>query len=498
MKTRWKLAFAVTLICCLLLSACKAAPDEDAKQADKPASQIVISSAGSEPASSGSGSAAQPQASGAASSRAPGSSASASRGESAAKAPLRFLTGTLEAASADEISVRADDGVYRFRRTEDTVVAGGSLLLGCSVSLSYRGQASPGVLADAVLEKITVLPEDHRDGLQKMVESMSLEDKVGQMFLARCPSSGAADAVGQYQPGGYVLFGRDFSGKTAKQVKSDISSYQKKARIPLLIAVDEEGGTVNRVSTNKKLRDTPFLSPRALYEKGGFPLIASDTQEKAKFLKSFGINVNLAPVCDVSTSAKDYIYPRAFGQDGKGTAKYVETVVAQMEKERIGSVLKHFPGYGNNADTHTDVVHDDRPYSRFESEDFLPFAAGIAAGADGVLVSHNIVSCMDAKLPASLSPRVHEILRTELGFQGVIITDDLVMDAIRKYTDNKNAAVLAVKAGNDLLCCTDFKEQIPAVIDAVKSGEISESRIEESVRRILQWKIDLGLLEQPD
>ena len=121
---------------------------------------------------------------------------------------------------------------------------------------------------------------------------------------------------------------------------------------------------------------------------------------------------------------------------------------------------------------------------------------GIEGGAQLVLVSHNIVSCMDGERPASLSARVHEILREELGFSGVIVTDDLAMDGIRDFTDDSSAAVLAVQAGNDLICCTAFETQLPAVIAAVEAGTITEERIEESVLRILELKLSLGMMEE--
>ena len=165
------------------------------------------------------------------------------------------------------------------------------------------------------------------------------------------------------------------------------------------------------------------------------------------------------------------------------TSTYVETVVGTMKDQKTGSVLKHFHGYGNNEDTHTGIAYDNRSYETFRTSDFLPFQAGIASGADMVLVSHNIVKCMDEQFHASLSPRVHEILRKELGFSGVIVTDDLVMDGIREFTGDAQAAVLAVQAGNDLLCCTDFETQIPAVLEAVKKGELPERQIDESVLR---------------
>ena len=329
---------------------------------------------------------------------------------------------------------------------------------------------------------------------QELLDGMTLEEKVGQMFIARCPETDAAQLAADYHLGGYILFGRDFKDKTAEQVTTDIQSYQDAAEIPLLIAVDEEGGTVNRVSSNPNLRSSPFRSPQSLYSEGGLELVRSDAQEKCRLLESLGININFAPVCDVSQDPADFIYDRTLGRDAQETSQYVAAVVETMAEEGMGSVLKHFPGYGNNTDTHTGVAYDDRPYDTFLTSDFLPFQAGIAAGADMVLVSHNIVSAMDEASPASLSPEVHRVLREDLGFTGVIVTDDLVMDGVRDFAGDDEAAVLAVQAGNDLLCCTDFQTQVPAVLAAVESGEITEEQIDAAVLRVLTMKLRLGIL----
>ncbi len=330
---------------------------------------------------------------------------------------------------------------------------------------------------------------------REILDGMTLEEKVGQMFLVRCPAADGAQKVEEYHFGGYILFGRDFSEKTKDEVIQSVQAFQNAANIPLLIGVDEEGGTVNRVSRNPNLREAAFWSPQKLYAEGGFALVQSDTREKCGLLRGLGINLNFAPVCDVSQDAGDFIYKRSFGQDAEETAAYVRVVVQTMSEEGMGSVLKHFPGYGNNADTHTEIAYDDRAYETFLESDFLPFQAGIDSGANLVLVSHNIVACMDGQTPASLSPRVHEILREELGFAGVIITDDLAMEGVRKFAGDTEVAVQAVQAGNDLLCCTDFETQVPAVLEAVKQGEVKEERIEESVLRILELKISLGLIE---
>lgn len=329
---------------------------------------------------------------------------------------------------------------------------------------------------------------------QEILEGMTLEEKVGQMFVARCPKENAAVKAAEYHLGGYILFGRDLSGKTREEVVQDIRSYQEAAEIPLFIGVDEEGGTVNRVSKNPQLRAAPFWSPQKLYREGGFELVRSDTKEKCDLLRSVGINLNMAPVCDVSEDPKDFIYRRSFGQNAGQTADYVQAVVEVMDEENMGSVLKHFPGYGNNVDTHTGIAYDERSYETFLTADFLPFQSGIDSGADMVLVSHNIVKCMDEQYPASLSLKVHEILRKELRFSGIILTDDLAMEAVGDFVPDTQAAVLAVQAGNDIVCCTDFEVQMPAVLAAVQRGEISEERIDESVLRILKCKIARGIL----
>jgi len=157
-------------------------------------------------------------------------------------------------------------------------------------------------------------------------------------------------------------------------------------------------------------------------------------------------------------------------------------------------VLKHFPGYGNNPDTHTQMVRDDRPLEELEKSDLVPFAEGIRTGTDAILISHNIIDALDAQLPASLSPAVHDYLRHTMEFDGVIVTDDLVMQAITDAYGPEEAAVLAVLAGNDLLCSTEYPIQYPAVLEAVRSGRISSEQLDSSVMRILRWKQDLGLI----
>ncbi|MGI6180765.1 MAG: glycoside hydrolase family 3 protein [Agathobaculum sp.] len=334
-----------------------------------------------------------------------------------------------------------------------------------------------------------------RNAAQAYTDRLSLEQQLAQMFFVRCPETDAAALAEQYPIGGYLLFGRDFEGQTPDTIRETIRSYQEAAATPMLIGVDEEGGTVVRVSSNPNFRAEKFRSPQALYREGGLPLLIEDAAEKDALLSSIGINVNFSPVCDVSTDPNDFIYARTIGQDAAATAACIREQVTQMQADRMGMVLKHFPGYGSNADTHTGIAIDERPLETFRTSDFLPFAAGIESGAQSVLVSHNIVRCMDDALPASLSPAVHEILRGELGFDGVVMTDDLIMEAITDYTGGENAAVLAVQAGNDMLVSSDFVTQYNAVLAAVQDGRLDPARIRESAVRVIRWKMQLGLIE---
>ena len=327
-----------------------------------------------------------------------------------------------------------------------------------------------------------------------LLENLSLEEKVGQLFLARCPDIDAVSDVETYHLGGYVLFDRDFEKRSPEQVQQAIADYQQAASIPMLIAVDEEGGSVTRVSCYSQFRSSRFLSPRYLYEQGGMELVLKTEREKCELLKTLGINVNLAPVCDMTTDADSFMYSRSLGQNSKVTGEFVSETVGIMQQYQVGSVLKHFPGYGNNTDTHTDTAVDSRTLQQFQCEDLVPFAAGIRAGCGAIMISHTIVGCFDEENPASLSPEVHRYLRDAMGFDGVIMTDDLGMAAISGGYSAGEAAVLAVLAGNDLLCSSEYPVQYQAVLEAVQSGRIPEEQLNNSVLRILQWKINLGLL----
>lgn len=328
-----------------------------------------------------------------------------------------------------------------------------------------------------------------------IIDSMTTEELVGQLFLAHYPGHEQAAAdIENYHIGGFLLFSYDFERETPESIRAALDVLQQQSKTGLLIATDEEGGTVTRVSRHSQFRDSLFPSPRSLYDEGGLPLVLEIEEEKCKLLLRSGVNVNIGPVCDITTEAGAFMHSRSLGQDPDTTAQYITQVVQTMHSQGVGNVLKHFPGYGNNADTHIGTAVDNRTLQTLTDNDLVPFAAGIEANCDAIMVSHTVIGCLDDRCPATLSPVVVGYLRDTMGFEGVIITDDMAMDAITRQYSSPSAALLAVLAGNDLICTSDYQTQYEAILLKVNDGTIPIERIRQSVARILKWKDDLGLL----
>lgn len=329
---------------------------------------------------------------------------------------------------------------------------------------------------------------------EEMLAEMTLEEKVGQMFLARYPDVDSVYYASDYELGGYIWFAKDFEAKDPTLVNEEIAAIQEEMPIDLFMAVDEEGGDVVRISSFPQYRSVPFSTPRAAFDEGGWEEVEAFALEQIALLKELGFNLNLAPVVDVASGPDDFIYHRAFSTDVAEVAQFAEVFVSAYKDANMGTVLKHFPGYGSNVDTHTGVAYDDRSLEALKERDLVPFQVGIANGSEAVLVAHNVMEAIDPDWPATLSPRVIAILREDMGFEGIIMTDDLVMDGLQAFATPEEAAVLAVLAGNDVLISSDFMVQIPAVLDAVEDGRISEKLIDAAVLRILKVKSEMGIL----
>lgn len=324
------------------------------------------------------------------------------------------------------------------------------------------------------------------------LENMTLDEKIGQLLLVRYPENNQSEILKKYNFAGYIFYAKDFHDKSSADVIEMTSAVQNASSIPLLTAVDEEGGKVVRISSNPKLVGERFKSSSELYKLGGFEAISADTIYKSHILSTLGFNLNLAPVVDVSTDSNDYMYERTLKEDTDLTSIYAKTVIKSSKGTGVSYTLKHFPGYGNNKDTHIDSSFDERSYEEILSDALPPFISGIEEGAEAVMVSHNVVRSIDSENPASLSSEINKLLREELNFTGIIITDDVAMLALKDISDTSSKAI---KAGSDLVITTDYVESFNAIKKALKDGVIDEERINHSVFRILAWKYYKKLMQ---
>lgn len=332
---------------------------------------------------------------------------------------------------------------------------------------------------------------------EEILSEMTVEEKIGQMLLARFPEN-AVEQMEKYHFGGYTLYANDFENENKDSIKEYLSEISDKASVAPFFAVDEEGGKVVRVSKFSQYRDEPFSSPQLLFRRGGTELLEIDTEEKAKLLKSMGLNLNLAPVADISTDESSYIYPRTIGMGAEDTAAGISAIVSTANQNDLASCLKHFPGYGENTDTHKSEAHDARELYEFYNRDFVPFRAGIEADSEktpAVMVGHTVYDMIDEGVPASLSPVIHEALRSKLEFDGVVVTDDMSMDALLAFSSESSPYVLAVQADNDLLCVTDAVTAYNDLKAAYDEGVLSDEEIDRHVKRIIVMKLQYNIIK---
>lgn len=419
--------------------------------------------------------------------------------KSDSKKELNELTGNVMKYDSNTVTIQDDNfGIYTFN------VKDANIDIGDSITIEYTGVLDKNFSKQdcEVISYELVSEETDENGLPtswsdngifssyyklayKKLKTLTLDEKIGQLLLVRYPSSNQTEILKKYKLSGYVFYEKDFKDKTESEVKLMINNLQNNSDIPLLTAVDEEGGKIIRLSSNSNLVEEPFKSPSELYTLSGFDGIKDDTIKKSRILYNLGLNLNLAPVVDVSTDSSDYMYDRTLKQDTSLTSKYAKTVIEASKDTGVSYTLKHFPGYGSNEDTHTGTSVDDRSYEDILGNDLPPFEAGIDAGAEAVLVSHNIVNSIDNANPASLSASVHNLLRNELGFTGIIIADDIAMGALGSIDD---ISVKAIQAGNDLIITTDYEDSFNSIKNAVENGTISEEQINKLSFRVLAWK----------
>ncbi|MFP4698070.1 MAG: beta-N-acetylhexosaminidase [Eubacteriales bacterium] len=355
-------------------------------------------------------------------------------------------------------------------------------------------------------------PKTSSQKAEDMLNEMTLEEKVAQLFIVDIDSLNEGVTVvninnkiegllEDYPVGGVIFFSNNIID--ISQTNNLINDLQKKSNLPLFVSVDEEGGIVSRIANNENMHATVLPGNEVIGKTGDTENAYKVGQILGKELKALGFNMNFAPVADVNTNPNNPIIgPRAFGSDPEKVGNMVAKMVEGIQNESVSAVLKHFPGHGDTStDTHKETVYVDHNIERLREIEFAPFKMGMDANVDAIMTAHiSMPNVTDDNLPATMSKQIiTDILRDELDYEGLIITDALNMKAISDYYSMGEAAVNAIDAGCDvLLMPIPFTEAYDSILQAVSSGDITEERINESVRRILKVKYKLGLFSEEE
>lgn len=392
------------------------------------------------------------------------------------------------------------------------------VLTGCSLPTKKErpSYTPPEVPAETAQEQVGMSKEDAAYAALDYLKTMSLEEKLGQLFVVNLEllddSNGnyyehqkitkkMKENLQKYHVGGVILFSRNIAKR--KQTKKLIRRLQKNAEIPLFVSVDEEGGDVARIGSNEKMKTTTFPTMEEIGKKKDADYVYNMAATIGKEIGELGFNVNYAPVADVKTSQLNLeIGTRSFGDDPAKVSQMVDAYVQGLKSQNICATLKHFPGQGSSSgDTHQGSVDIDSSISGLRKTDFKPFEAGIDAGADFIMVSHISVSKVtESSEPASMSDLIMTtILREELDFDGIIITDAFDMASITENYTAGEAAYGSVKAGADIILMPqDLEEAYGALLEKVQDGSLNQKRLDDSVLRILRLKFEKGILSLDD
>lgn len=359
---------------------------------------------------------------------------------------------------------------------------------------------------ETVIEEETTTVEEYTDEelLDEIVDAciseMSLEDKVAGLFIvtpealtgvdkAVRAGDGTKEALEKYPVGGLIYFKQNIQSKD--QITQMLANTVSMSKYPIFLAVDEEGAKVARVADALELEKV--YSAADMGAAGDANNAYNTYKEIGTYLTEYGFNLNFAPVADVLTNPDNKaIGERSFGSDPAVVSAMVASSVTALEEVGVTACMKHFPGQGDaDGDTHKGLASSDRTLEEIKETELKPFAAGMEAGAQMIMVGHFTVPAIDEdNTPASLSKKViTDLLREEMGYNGVVITDALNMSAISEYYDSSQACIMAFKAGADMvLMPEDFEAAYEDVLAAVKDGTISEARINDSLRRVYRIK----------
>lgn len=349
---------------------------------------------------------------------------------------------------------------------------------------------------------------------KEILNYMTAEEKVGQLIITgigglndeESPdvfpvqiTSAQENSLKKYSVGGVIFFGGNIVNDT--QIKKYINALQAGSKIPLFISVDEEGGLVSRLGANAEISVTHQPAMKKIGDAKDVAKAFAAGAQIGRDIKKLGFNLDLAPVADVVTHPKNIMIARkgrAFGTEINVACAMVPQFVKGLQGENVSGALKHFPGIGDTVtDAHDEKTRSEADAQRLSEVELMPFRAGINAGVDFVMVSHvSVPNVTGNDIPASLSKPLLDILKKDLGFKGLVITDDMWMDAVSKHYGFGSAAVQAFNAGNDMLIIKlNFKASYDGLLKAVKTGEITRERLDESVIKILALKIKRGIIK---
>lgn len=366
--------------------------------------------------------------------------------------------------------------------------------------LEELAESEPAVVEAPEEEPQELTSDDYLNQIaDTCIAEMSLENKVAGLFMITPESLTGVDTViqagdttkqklSEYPVGGLIYFSKNI--KSADQLKEMLDTTRNTMIYPVFLAVDEEGGSVSRVAGAGLAENVGDMSE----------IGSTCDPEKAKevgttigtYLSQSGFNVDFAPVADVVSAENAVIGNRSFGSDPNVVGTMVAAEVQGLQESGVSACLKHFPGIGDTTtDTHDEKTVSEKTLEDMQQNDLPAFQAGIDAGADFVMVSHmSLPNVVGDDTPCSLSGTViSDLLRNQLGYDGIVITDALDMSAITDSYSSAEAAVKAIEAGADMLLMPEnFEEAYQGVLEAVQNGTISEERINESLKRIYRVK----------
>lgn len=345
--------------------------------------------------------------------------------------------------------------------------------------------------------------------VEQKISEMTVEEKVAQLFMitpealtgyssVTAASTVTEEALRECPVGGLIMFsGNIVDPKQLTEMTGNLQSYSLEiSGMPMFLAVDEEGGSVARIAKNSNFDVEKITDMREIGATKDCSQAYEAGRQIGSYLKEYGFNLDLAPVADVITNPQNQLLKdRSFGGDATMVSEMDQAFLQGLHENEVYGCLKHFPGHGGTSgDTHDGYAYTDRTLEELKSEELVPFQEGIDNGISFIMVAHITASGItDDHTPASLSSEIiTELLRNQMGYDGIVITDALNMSAITNEYDSAAAAVKAIQAGADIvLMPQNFEKAYQGVLDAVASGTISEERLNESIKRILRIKLEM-------